>query len=248
MLNFDSVEFDIEPYPIGIARNALPTDLYEELIETFPDVERFVSKDFNGVKYSLSQRNNKREYLAHVRKNAAWRRFHDYIKSDDYIADTMAMLKAQQIDLGLGNTALRERISKRFKAFKKGSPQPHFSTLRSRFEFSAMPVTGGSIRPHTDHPAKVVTMVIPILAEGEWNPAYGGGTSIVWPKDRRRVYNFTNEYMDFDEVECVKTFPFEPNQCLIFVKTHNSWHAVWPMTGNDQHVLRKTLTINIESS
>jgi hypothetical protein len=57
-----------------------------------------------------------------------------------------------------------------------------------------------------------------------------------------------NHYLDFDDVEQLKTFPFVPNQCLVFIKTNNSWHAVWPMRGNDKSVLRKTLTINIESS
>lgn len=248
MLNFDHIKFDYDPYPIGLTRGALAPDVYEEMIATFPDHRQFISKDFNGVKLSLSQHNNKAGYLAHLRKNGAWGRFYDYIKSQDFIVDTMAMLKAHNVDLGLANVSLKERAIKRFKALKKGGPQPHIPRLRSRFEFSAMPITGGSIRPHTDHPAKVVTMVIPILQEDEWKAEYGGGTSIVWPKDRNRSYNFTNAYMDFEEVECLRTYPFEPNQCLVFVKTHNSWHAVWPMTGNDPKILRKTLTINIESN
>ncbi len=247
MLNFDAIKFDYEPYPIGMAKGALAPDLYRELIDTFPDDKLFVLKEFNGVKYSLSKHNNKAAYFQHLSKNTAWGRFYDYIKSERFIEDTMAMLRSHNIDLGLTNIPFKERIIRRWKALKKGSPQPHFPKLRSRFEFSSMPVTGGSIRPHTDHPSKVVTMVIPILREGEWKDDYGGGTSIVWPKDRTRSYNFTNAYMDFDEVDCVRTFPFEPNQCLVFVKTYNSWHAVWPMTGNDPTILRRTLTINIET-
>ncbi|WP_299617622.1 hypothetical protein [Pelagibius sp.] len=248
MLNFDAIEFDYEPYPIGIARGALDPDFYRELIATFPDDKTFVLKEFNGVKYSLSRHNNKAAYFEHLRKNAGWGRFYDYIKSERFITDTMAMLRSHNIDLGLANVSWRERAAKRFKALKKGSPQPHIPRLRSRFEFSSMPVTGGNIRPHTDHPSKVVTMVIPILKDDEWNDDYGGGTSVVWPRDRNRSYNLVNGYMDFDEVECLRTYPFEPNQCLVFVKTYNSWHAVWPMTGNDPTVLRRTLTINIESN
>ena len=247
MLNFDAIRFDYEPYPIGIAKGALAPELYSELIETFPDDKLFVLKEFNGVKYSLSKHNNKAAYFRHLGKNAAWGRFYDYIKSERFIGDTMAMLRSHNIDLGLTNIPFSERMVRRWKALKKGSPQPHFPKLRSRFEFSSMPITGGSIRPHTDHPSKVVTMVIPILRENEWNEDYGGGTSVVWPKDRTRSYNYTNGYLDFDEVDCVRTYPFEPNQCLVFVKTYNSWHAVWPMTGNDPTILRRTLTINIES-
>ena len=248
MLNFENIRFDYDPYPIGIARGALDAGFYEELIDTFPDEKDFVSKDYHGVKLSLSQLNNGRGYRAHLRRSPAWRRFYDYVKSESFIKETMAMLRAHNVDLGLDKLSFAERISKRVKAYSRGSPQPHFPSLKSRFEFSAMPVTGGSIRPHTDAPAKVVTMVIPILREGEWKAEYGGGTSVVWPRDRSRSFNIANGYMDFDEGECVRTYPFEPNQCLVFVKTYNSWHAVWPMTGNDPAVLRRTLTINIESS
>src|SRR3546814_9721690 len=79
----------------------------------------------------------------------------------------------------------------------------------ARFEFSSMPVTGGSIRPHTDAVSKAVTMVIPMLREGEWKAEYGGGTSVVWPKDRSRSFNLVNGYLDFDKVDCLKTYPFE---------------------------------------
>ena len=248
MLKFENVKFDYDPYPIGLARSAFAPDVYRELVDTLPDDNVFLSKDYLGVKLSLSQLNNRAAYYAHLRQNPAWKRFYDYIKSERFIAETLAMLKANNIDLGLSEFTWGDRLAKRYKAFKRGAPQPHFPKLRARFEFSSMPVTGGSIRPHTDAVSKAVTMVIPMLREGEWKEEYGGGTSVVWPRDRSRSFNLVNGYMDFDDVDCVKTYAFEPNQCLVFVKTYNSWHAVWPMTGNDPTILRRTLTINIESS
>jgi len=248
MLNFESIKFDYDPYPIGIARGAFAPEVYRELVDTLPDDKIFVTKDNLGVKLSLSQFNNRAGYYEHIQKNATWKRFFDYVKSERFVEQTMAMLSAQGIDLGISGLTWRERMARRVRAFKRGSPQPSFPKLRSRFEFSSMTVTGGNIRPHTDAVSKADTMVIPMLQDGEWKEEYGGGTSIVWPKDRTRSFNMVNDYMDFDEVECLRTFPFEPNQCLIFVKTYNSWHAVWPMTGNDPAVLRRTLTINIESS
>ena len=61
------------------------------------------------------------------------------------------------------------------------------------------------------------------------------------------MFNRVNRYLDFEDVDEVKTFPFLPNQALIFVKTFNSWHAVMPMTAPRDDKLRKTITINIES-
>ena len=73
---------------------------------------------------------------------------------------------------------------------------------------------------------------------------------IVTPGGRltTKQFNRANAYLDFDEVTPVKSFPFGPNQAIVFVKTFNSWHAVWPMQGSDPALLRRTLTINIESS
>ena len=248
MLNYDHIAFDYEPFPIGMARPALDPADYGEMVRSFPRLDRFIAKDDKGVKYSLSRHNNKRGYFAHLDENPVWRRFYDFVRSEAFIDGALDMLAANGIDLGLRRPGFADRCVARFKAWRKGSPQPHFPSLRARFEFSAMPVCGGSIRPHTDHPSKVVTMVVAILEEDEWDDSLGGGTAVVRPKDVTRSYNKLNSYLDFDQVEPVRSFPFRPNQCLVFVKTYNSWHAVWPMTGNDPSKLRRTLTINIEAS
>jgi hypothetical protein len=86
-----------------------------------------------------------------------------------------------------------------------------------------------------------------MIREGEWDPAFGGGTDVNRPKDPRLYYNELNRQAEFDEMEVLETFPFEPNQAVVFVKTFNSWHSVRPMTGRGSPAMRKTLTINIEA-
>jgi hypothetical protein len=248
MLNFSNIEFDYDPYPIGISRPALVPDFYTELVRTFPAIELFRYMESKGDKYSLSQYNNGAVYRRFLKTTPAWRRFHGYIHSPEFITGTYDMLRQHNLDLDLPPPGFRRRISRRFSAWKRGTPIPHFQRIKARFEFSAMPITGGNILPHTDSTRKSVTMVIPILEEGEWDSAWGGGTSIVRPKDPTRLFNRVNQFMDFDEVDIVKTFAFAPNQCLVFVRTDTYWHAVMPMTGTDPTILRKTLTINIETS
>jgi hypothetical protein len=246
MLRYDAIAFDYEPFPIGLARPVLdPTD-YEEMVRHWPPLALFKSKESLGIKYSLSQVNHPLRYGRFVRATPIWRRFHRFVKSGDFGRGVLDMLRAHHIDLGLPAPSLATRLGLRARALWRGSPQPHFPRMKARFEFSAMPAAGGSIRPHTDALTKIVTVVIPMLREGEWNERWGGGTSIVRPKDRTRIFNLVNEFREFDEVECLKTFPFEPNQGIVFVKTFNSWHAVWPIAGDDPDVLRKTLTINLE--
>ena len=110
-----------------------------------------------------------------------------------------------------------------------------------------LPAQGGHVIPHTDGAGKVVTLVVSMLDESEWDPAWGGGTDVNRPKDPTRYFNRLNRQLGFDEVEVLDTFAFEPNQAVVFVKTFNSWHSVRPMTAPDRSRLRRTLTINIET-
>ena len=105
------------------------------------------------------------------------------------------------------------------------------------------------MHPHTDTPKKIITLVVSMVRNGEWDPTYGGGTEVVFPKDPTRSYNFAGDFNPkFDEVETLSTYDFNPNQAVVFVKTFNSWHAVRPMTVADETIFRRTLTINIELS
>jgi hypothetical protein len=248
MIQYDQMKFDYEPYPIGIARPALEPDFYRALVESFPPAKLFEYKAEKGGKYSLSQVNHAAEYARFIKSSAPWQKFYDYIKSKNFVDEALAMLKKHEIDLGFPSPRPLDQIYLKMRALKRGNPVPHFAKLKSRFEFSAMPSTGGNIIPHTDHPKKIITMVIPMLHDDEWNDAWGGGTTVVWPKDNKKIFNRMNNYLDFDKVRKLNTYPFEANQCLVFIKTSNSWHAVLPMTGKDPKILRKTLTINIESS
>jgi hypothetical protein len=119
--------------------------------------------------------------------------------------------------------------------------------LTARFEFSALPADGGCVTPHTDNPDKIVTMVVSMAEEGEWDPAWGGGTDVNRHKAPARSFNRMNHKADFAEMEILETFPFEPNQGVLFVKTFNSWHSVRPMTGSGSKAMRRTLTVNIEA-
>jgi len=247
MLSFEHISFDYEPYPIGIARPALDSVAYADMVANFPDFTAMDERARLGLKFDLSERRNRRLYDDFVNTHPVWRELRTYVQKGPFIDDTLATLQSHRLDLGIRNASFLDRIQLGLKNLIKRRPLPAIPTLTARFDFSAMPVTGGHIRPHTDTPEKIVTMVVPILEDGEWDPSYGGGTSVVLPKDRTALFNQVNSYLDFDEVEELRTYAFEPNQALVFIKTFNSWHAVWPMTGNDPNKLRRSLTINIEA-
>ncbi len=244
---YDHLEFRYEPFPIGLARPVMDDGLYNELVDNYPPIERFRFMPKLGKKYTLSERFNKADYDAVIQTNPVWKDFHGWIKSDDFIIDVLTALKARNIDLGYDLTQpARQRLGRLVKDIAGGVISPRSARLRARFEFSMLPADEGHIKPHTDSPAKIVTLVISMLRDGEWSPAFGGGTDVNRPRDITRVFNELNEQREFEDMEVLDTYEFTPNQAVIFIRTFNSWHSVRPMTGTGSSSMRKTLTINIE--
>ena len=249
MLRFENLSLDYEPYPIGVARRVLEDDDYAQMVGSFPALDQMESRDHIGKQYLLSESVKGPTYRKIVAETPVWQRFHDYIKSEAFLVELLASLRAQGIDLELSPSAVSgwKRVKLATRTLFSRRPPKHVPTLSSRFVFGAMPIAGGNIRPHTDHAAKVITLVLPMIGPEGWDENWGGGTSVVWPQDKARIYNYRNVNYEFDGFETLRTYAFAPNQALVFIKTFNSWHAVWPMTGNDPDVLRKTIIINIEA-
>jgi hypothetical protein len=245
MLKFDALQFDYVPYPIGLATNVFAPEQYASLCRDYPERALFEFKPDLGNKYSLSEVNNPDQYHRFVRGSATWSAFHEYVKGERFIPDVLALLNGHNLDLGIGRyqVSSRKPVNSRTSAFNRIR---RTRELSARFEFSMMGADGGYILPHTDAQNKLITLVVAMMPDGEWDTAWGGGTEILRPLDERRTFNRVNRYLKFEEVELIKEWPFKPNQCVVFVKTFNSWHAVSPMKGPANGVLRKTLTINIE--
>ncbi len=256
ILNFEDTNFIYDPYPVGLARQVFEKDYYEKLVNTFPPQELFSFKESLGNKYSLSEINNPREYHDYVMSCEPWREFYQWVKSESFIVEILELLSQNHINLGLlssvnskilrDNRGVKSRLKALLKSLKRSISLSSSPSLSARFEFSMLPAQGGHIKPHTDAPNKFITLVIPIVRENEWNVSFGGATEIMKPKDITQNYNYLNKQREFDDVETVTSFDYAPNQCLIFIKTFNSLHAVRPMQGNDSNLMRSTLTINIE--
>ena len=248
MLSFNNVNFIYEPYPIGVARGVFEPSLYQKLVDSFPPAELFNFMPLHGNKYSLSELNNPDAYHRYVRSSHQWHEFYQWIKRAAFPSEVLTMLCDHNIDLDLGSfPANGGAVSKHTLLDKlRGRSAQATSHLSARFEFSMLPADGGFIKPHTDSPQKIITLVIGILHEGEWDPSFGGGTEVLRPRDTTNNFNFKNRYLEFDDVETLHTFEYSPNNCVIFIKTFNSLHAVRPMKAQGHSLMRKTLTINIE--
>ena len=248
MFSLQNLSFRYEPFPIGLAKPLMEPSAYAELVENYPPQAVFADIAKLGHKYSLSERFNSRRYHDFVRSRPVWRELHRWIKSDEFVDVVLSALQSHYIDLGFDTGMSRgRRVLKMIRDIGRGQINPRASRLQSRFEFSMLPADGGHILPHTDSPSKVVTLIVSMLRDGEWDPAYGGGTDVNHPKDIRLAYNKLNRQAGFEDMDVVSTYDFTPNQAVVFVKTFNSWHSVRPMKGVSSNAMRKTLTINIES-
>lgn len=248
MFNFDGAEFRYEPYPIGLIRPIMEPALYDALVDSFPPLELFKFFPGIGKKYSLSEKFNPGKYHDFIAQNSTWRELHAWVKSKAFFRSVDKMLRANYIDLGFKSANFSEATiwGWRLSEMMKGHWPSGDRTFRTRFEFSMLPADGGVIKPHTDSTRKVATLIVSMAKAGEWDPSYGGGTDVNKPKDHRYTYNYLNNKVPFDEIELLHTYEFQPNQCIIFIKTFNSLHSVRPMTVTGSKAMRRTLTINIE--
>jgi hypothetical protein len=252
--SLQNAEFRYDPYPIGCAKNIFPENVYDELLDAWPDSNLFQFKPNLGNKYSLSELNNPNEYHAFISRSPLWARFYKWIKSEAFVRMILGDLKSRGIDLALTHPILATNafspVTERFASDVRAKLRRwagHAGVLRTRFEFSMLPADGGSVLPHTDAPQKLITLVLSMVREGEWNPAWGGATLVERPKDITKNFNLGVGHLRFEEMERLDAYQFEPNQCVIFVKTFNSFHSVQPMTGGHGNAtMRRTLTINIE--
>jgi hypothetical protein len=258
LVSLSNAQFVYEPYPMGVIAPVFTDDVYQRLVAEFPPVEDFVFKPKLGKKYSLSEVNNPANFHRDLAARPLWNELYDEIKSRRFTDELFEMLRSHGIDLGLelpGRGRIKHgrhffgrlrRGQIDFGEFRRHIGQrPRPTALATRFEFSMLPADGGHIKPHTDAPQKYITLVFSMASPGEWDPGHGGGTNMDRPKDITRNFNHLNEQLEFDEVEKIRAFDFEPNQCVVFVKTFNSFHSVPPMTG-PPGVMRRTLTINVE--
>lgn len=245
MLNFQAAQIRYEPYPLIVLRPALDPGVYDQLAASFPDTRQFETVRGFDYKLSLSEKFAADNYRRFIAGNPVWNRFHAWLKSDAFIRQTVDFLATNNIDLQLSHCfeSPLTRMSKMLRQGRFPAPGPR---LRSRFEFSVLKADGGEVAAHTDTPKKIITLVLSMIRDGEWESRFGGNLDINRPTDSAYAFNWKNRIVPWDKLEIVETIPFVPNQCMVFVKTFNSLHSVRKMTESGSKALRKTVTIVIE--
>jgi hypothetical protein len=248
MLNFSATHIRYEPYPLVVLRPALQAGLYNELCDSYPDTALFGTHPKYEYKLTLSEKFQADNYNRFIEGNKPWKRFHTWLKSDEFIRETVDFLKDCQIDLDAEECfePAWKRLGRVLGAVGHGRLPSVAPRLRSRFEFSVLKADGGEVAPHTDTPKKIITLVLSMIKDGEWDPEIGGGLDVNRAVVTQYSFNWKNQKVPWEKIEVLETIPFVPNQCTVFVKTFNSLHSVRKMTERGSQALRKSVTIVIE--
>src|SRR4051812_13962894 len=115
--NFDHAQFDYEPYPVCYIPNFLSTADYKALADTYPTLDLFKHKPALGNKYSLAEKNNQQFYFDFLKANPCWKEFFERVKSKQFIEETFAFLKDNNIDLNIRRFWFTRRMSRRRRSW-----------------------------------------------------------------------------------------------------------------------------------
>ena len=253
MLNLNNYNYSHQPFPYIICKNIFNDKIYSDLIQNFPNIELF--KDLSLIdknkfkKYCLSPRNNKFNFNKFVSTNSTYKEFYKYIKSQAFKEKLINEFLIQKVNIDFGIKLNKKnnlkKIVKDLLNFKWPLPEQNFKIT---MEFSLLPTDGGFLAPHNDGTDKLTSIVIPIINKEEENFFRNGigSTSLLEIKDKNKIFNIVNNTYTFDDVNIVKNINFERNNMLIFFKTYNSLHGVYPIEKHETYIERRSITINIE--
>lgn len=252
MINLSSATFNYTPFPFGVAQQVIDPAIYKELCENFPETSLFANTatEYGTTKYGLSTAYNPEKYKSFLSENSAWKKFAKAIDTPEFIAHVLKVLKDNNIDLDLEKKRFcrptkLERFKHTISSLMRCEWPQRIPYLRTRFEFSAIPASNGSLLPHTDSPKKIISLVLTMRGKDDWKNEKGGNTDMLVPIEEKHNFNWINYQLPFEKVKKIASYGYNPNQCLIFVKTFNSWHSVGPMYNPESKAFRKTVTINI---
>jgi hypothetical protein len=224
MMNFQRASFQYTPFPFGLVDGILPPDLYSDMVHQFPPSTCFmdVSSPDNGIKYLLKEPQLSATVRRLGSRATAWSHFLRVVYAATFVEALDAFLTAHHVELRLA------KLSEYLAPALPRLGQSHGRVPRIGVEISRIP-SGGYQKPHTDVITKILTILIPMNEEGVWREGDGGRVLFCRPRNDRNSFNLYGRYAEFSEMETVRACALEPNQGILFPKTHNSWHAVEPV-------------------
>ena len=229
------------PFVLCSVDDYLPPEIYQALLEHFPNDEYFVG-EVHDQKHShkrfFTSERNPEVFQEFCGQNLLWRRFFECLSSREFSSDLYRLLRRGLIQSrGLSGLRSWRKADDRAAGWARFWTQPFVPY----FEFSQLGA-GSHVLPHTDKASKLVSMIL-YFPHPSWTKDYAGGTGFYRPKSARLERNWANRTVAFEELELWRGFDFVPNRLVVFLKSHNSYHAVPPIRCPED-LRRNTLNFN----
>lgn len=155
LMNTSPANVQTDPFSHVILRDALPSNLYEELASEFPPLE-IIAEGQGRLSWNQAIRMNCRRALANARVSTGWKRFFEQHTSTDYWRDVTRLFAAHW---RREFPDLEERVGRRFEDWRvlpRGSDGDADVRLDCQFVMNTPVVKKSSVKtPHVDKYDKV---------------------------------------------------------------------------------------------
>lgn len=217
----------LQPFPHLVTSDALPQDLVNRLLATFPSLEVVTE----GRPFGSNQRYS---YAAHK------------LLADPRISDIWKTMVADQLTQGFLDRLLElfgPAIQERYPKFGEGSARRLRAGVRRQDSYRESdvlleaqicvntPVTAtATVRgPHVDMPDKLFAGLFYLHHRDDHSR--GGDLQLYRYRCGRSVLN--GQFIDLDNVEVIDTVPYESNVLVLFLNSIDTVHGVSPREPTD---------------
>jgi 2-oxoglutarate-Fe(II)-dependent oxygenase superfamily protein len=217
-------DFSLDPFPHLVIRNALPQDLFDSLMETFPPIEVVNVKNRPMV-------NNNDCFLGaiDVFENKAiadnWRHFFKYHTSAEFFRQAVTLIAEPFREL---QPSAEEIIGKKLEKLTiavSGSKETADAYIQCQFGINSPVVRESSVRTaHVDNPQKLFNALLYCRKHDDPTP---GGELVLYKFKREPGFYKTRTAMP-TRIEAVGSVPYEANTLVLFLNSPSSVHGVSP--------------------
>lgn len=212
----------MSPYPYGWLDDFLPSELYENLEDSF------VSPDSHPDLNVLGK--GKKRISFHVPPTPGllgdfspdWKDFLEFLSRREVRADALEWVRNILPLESIPHGSYRELFALR-----------HLLTpdqVNWYCEFSSLD-PAVYLPPHTDSVDKLLVFVLYFAPQG-WRQEWGGGTEVYSAHDEACNNNFSNFFLPHERVTRVDRSDYRPNRVFFFAKNQMAWHGVSPVSSS----------------
>jgi hypothetical protein len=209
------------PFPHLVVTDALPADVYEQVLERNPFTNdpgtRYGDPRWTRQLRFPTEFQHRFQHDLHPRERTLqlqpWADIGDAFSDTGFIGRLLADRYPAYFSLRFGD----------IDAIERGDAAGFWARLHTR-TFLQRHEPGYRLDAHTDVPARVATCIFSFPPGPGFEAA---GTQLLEPLDPS-VRCSGNAHYPLDGFRVVATAPYAPNTCFVFFKTRHSWHAVAP--------------------